>query len=214
MLAQSGVPCQRNADEKARWMDLTDASGRVKTCGVAASRAAHRPPRGAHRTSLDGPETCVLEVIGVATRIDPFRDVDRLFDQVMGNVRNSALMPLDLFRTSDHYILQFDIPGADPGSIDVQAQDRILTVTAHRSSHEGSDVQWLAHERPTGTYARQLSLGRDADLERIEATFADGVLTLSIPVAAEAKPRKVEVMHRSSGQDGAPQSALTSETTS
>jgi HSP20 family protein len=150
-----------------------------------------------------------LEVIGVATRIDPFRDMDRLFDQVMGNVRNSALMPLDLFRTGDHYVLQFDIPGADPGSIDVQAQDRILTVTAHRSAHEGGDVQWLAHERPTGTYARQLSLGRDADLERIEATFADGVLTLTIPVAAEAKPRKVEVTHRAGGQGA--QSSLTSE---
>jgi HSP20 family protein len=154
-----------------------------------------------------------LEVIGVATRIDPFRDVDRLFDQVMGNVRNSALMPLDLFRTGDHYVLQFDIPGADPGSIDVQAQDRILTVTAHRSVHEGGDVKWLAHERPTGTYARQLSLGRDADLDRIEATFADGVLTLTIPVAAEAKPRKVEVMHRSGGQETTQQSALTSEST-
>ena len=147
----------------------------------------------------------------MATRIDPFRDMDRLFDQVMGNVRNSALMPLDLYRTGDHYVLQFDIPGADPGSIDVQAQDRILTVTAHRSTHEGGDVQWLAHERPTGTYARQLSLGRDADLERIEATFADGVLTLTIPVAAEAKPRKVEVMHRSGGQDAKAQSALTSD---
>jgi HSP20 family protein len=152
-----------------------------------------------------------LEVIGVATRIDPFRDMDRLFDQVMGNVRNSALMPLDLFRTGDHYVLQFDIPGADPGSIDVQAQDRILTVTAHRSVHEGGDVKWLAHERPTGTYARQLSLGRDADLDRIEATFADGVLTLTIPVAAEAKPRKVEVMHRSGGQEATQQSALTSD---
>jgi len=149
----------------------------------------------------------------VATRIDPFRDVDRLFDQVMGSVRNSALMPLDLFRTGDHYVLQFDIPGADPGSIDVQAQDRILTVTAHRSAHEGGDVQWLAHERPTGTYARQLSLGRDADLERIEATFADGVLTLTVPVAAEAKPRKVQVMHRGSGEGTSAQTALTGEST-
>ena len=149
----------------------------------------------------------------MATRIDPFRDVDRLFDQVMGSVRNSALMPLDLFRTGDHYVLQFDIPGADPGSIDVQAQDRILTVTAHRSAHEGGDVQWLAHERPTGTYARQLSLGRDADLERIEATFADGVLTLTVPVAAEAKARKVQVMHRGSGEGTSAQTALTGEST-
>lgn len=171
-------------------------------------------PAGAHRTSLDGPGTHVWEVIGVATRIDPFRDMDRLFEQVMGNVRNSTFMPLDLYRTSDHYVLQFDIPGADPGSIDVQAQDRILTVTAHRSVHEGTDVQWLAHERPAGTYARQLSLGRDADLDRIEATFADGVLTLTIPVAAESKPRKVEVMHRGEVQSGSSQSALTSESSS
>jgi HSP20 family protein len=134
-------------------------------------------------------------VIGVATRIDPFRDVDRLIDQVMGNARNSAMMPLDLFRTGDHYVLMFDLPGVDPGSIDVSAQDKTLTVTAHRSSHEGTDVQWLAHERPTGTYARQLVLGRDADLEKIDATFNDGVLTLTIPIAAESKPRKIQVSH-------------------
>lgn len=106
-------------------------------------------------------------------------------------------MPLDLFRTGDHYVLMFDLPGADPGSIDVSAQDKTLTVTAHRSSHEGSNVQWVAHERPTGTYARQLVLGRDADLDRIDATFTDGVLTLTIPVAEESKPRKIEVTHGS-----------------
>ncbi|WP_150307605.1 Hsp20/alpha crystallin family protein [Planctomonas psychrotolerans] len=131
----------------------------------------------------------------MATRIDPFRDVDRLIDQVLGNARNSAMMPLDLFRTGDHYVLMFDLPGVDPGSIDVSAQDKTLTVTAHRSSHEGTDVQWLAHERPTGTYARQLVLGRDADLEKIDATFNDGVLSLTIPIAAESKPRKIEVSH-------------------
>lgn len=129
----------------------------------------------------------------MATRFDPFREVDRLFGQMLASDRASATMPMDLYRSGDHYVLHVDLPGADPGSIDVNVEDRTLTVRAQRSVHTGDDVQWLAKERPAGTYARQLTVGRGLDLDAIAATYDDGVLTLTIPVAAEAKPRRVQV---------------------
>ena len=104
----------------------------------------------------------------MATRFDPFLEIDRLFGQVLG---------------------------ADPGTIDVNVEDRILTIRAQRSARTEQDVQWLAKERPAGTYARQLTLGRGLALDAVSATYADGVLTLTIPVAEDAKPRRIEVQH-------------------
>ncbi|NMR21255.1 Hsp20/alpha crystallin family protein [Cellulomonas fimi] len=129
----------------------------------------------------------------MATRFDPFQEMDRLMGQVFGSARAAGTMPMDLFRTGDHYVLQVDLPGADPGSIDVGFEDRTLTITAQRSVRTDGDAQWLAQERPSGTFARQLTVGRGLALDKIDATYADGVLTLTIPVAEEAKPRKVEV---------------------
>ncbi|MCR6690170.1 Hsp20/alpha crystallin family protein [Cellulomonas sp.] len=131
----------------------------------------------------------------MATRFDPFQELDRLFGQVLANDRAATSMPMDLYRSGDHYVLHVDLPGADPGSIDVSVEDRVLTVRAQRSPRTEQDVQWLAKERPSGTYARQLAVGSGLALDRIEATYTDGVLTLSIPVADEAKPRKIEVQH-------------------
>lgn len=130
----------------------------------------------------------------MARTYDPFRGFDRLMGQVLTSER-TAQMPMDLYRSGDHYVLQADIPGADPGSIDVNVEDRTLTIRAKRSTPEHSDVQWLGKERPTGTYARQLTVGRGVALDELTATYHDGVLTLTVPVAAEAKPRKVEVQH-------------------
>jgi len=129
----------------------------------------------------------------VATRFDPFQEMDRLMGQVFGSAQAAVTMPMDLYRSGDHYVLQIDLPGADPGSIDVNVEDRTLTVRAQRSVVDEQDVQWLVQERPSGTYARQLTVGRGLALDRIDATYADGVLTLSIPVAEEAKPRKIEI---------------------
>jgi len=134
----------------------------------------------------------------VATRFDPFAETARWMDQVMGAMRDaSALnvpgMPIDLYRAGDHYVLHVDLPGADPGSIDVNVEDRTLTIRAERTARTDADVQWLARERATGTYVRQLTLGRGLALDRIAANYADGVLTLTIPVAEEAKPRRIEV---------------------
>jgi HSP20 family protein len=132
----------------------------------------------------------------MATRFDPFQEIDRLFGQLLTSDRASATMPMDLYRAGDHYVMHVDLPGVDPGSIDVNVEDRTLTIRAERTSHtQNGDVQWLAKERPSGTYARQLSVGRGLALDAITATYADGVLTLSIPVAEEAKPRRVEVQH-------------------
>lgn len=141
----------------------------------------------------------------MTTRTDPFADTFRWMDEVLGAVRHSALastptLPMDLYRTGDHYVLNVDLPGVDPGSIDVSVEDRTLTIRAERTAHD-QDVQWLARERATGTFVRQLTVGRGLALDGLEATYADGVLTVSIPVAEEARPRRVEVRRLS----GAPQ---------
>lgn len=134
----------------------------------------------------------------MATRYDPFAETARWMDQMMGAMRDtSALnvpaMPIDLYRAGDHYVLHVDLPGADPGSVDVNVEDRTLTIRAERTARTETGVQWLARERATGTYVRQLTLGRGLALDRITASYADGVLTLTIPVAEEAKPRRIEV---------------------
>jgi len=131
----------------------------------------------------------------MATRFDPFQEMDRLVNQVFGTQRASAAMPMDLYRTGDHYVMKVDLPGVDPGSIDVSVEDRTLTIRAERTLENDADVQWLARERAQGTFARQLTVGRGLDLERIDATYSDGVLALTIPVAEDAKPRRIEVQH-------------------
>lgn len=131
----------------------------------------------------------------MATYWDPFQEMDRLFGSFTGGTRQSGGMPLDLFRTGDHYVLSMDLPGVDPGTIDVSVEDRTLTVRAERTQRSGDDAQWLVRERPTGTFARQLTVGRGLALDNISASYADGVLSLTIPVSDEAKPRKIEVSH-------------------
>lgn len=139
----------------------------------------------------------------MATRLDPFVDPVRWMDQLLGSVRETAAspqvatMPMDLYRTGDHYVLHVDIPGADPGSVDVNVEDRTLTIRAERTARTDADVQWLARERASGTYVRQLTVGRGLALDRVEASYADGVLTLTIPVAEEARPRRIEIQHAS-----------------
>ena len=130
-------------------------------------------------------------------RFDPFRDIDRLAEQVFaqpGQSRVPRFMPMDLFKADDHYVLHADLPGVDPGSITVDVENDVLTVTAQRSAHTGdAAVQWLANERFSGTYQRRLSLGDGVDTGAIGATYDNGVLTLTIPVAERAKPRRIEV---------------------
>jgi|SRR5690606_34156147 len=130
----------------------------------------------------------------MATFWDPFEEMDRMFGSLALTGRNAPGMPMDLFREGDHYVLAVDLPGIDPGSIDVSCEDRMLTIRAERTPRSG-EGQWLLRERATGTMARQVSLGRGLALDQITASYADGVLTLTIPVAEEARPRRIEVTH-------------------
>jgi HSP20 family protein len=135
-------------------------------------------------------------VVFVVLRFDPFRDFDRLAEQFFGGEsgRVPLAMPMDLYRSGDHYVLHCDLAGADPGSVDVSVDGSTLTVRAQRSARTEEGVQWLRHERPFGTFQRQVSLGDGLDLEKINATYHDGVLTVTIPVAEKAKPRRIEIM--------------------
>ncbi|MEE6280118.1 Hsp20/alpha crystallin family protein [Georgenia sunbinii] len=126
---------------------------------------------------------------------DPFRDMERIFGSALRQAPATTAMPLDLFRKGEAFVALIDLPGVDPSTIDIDVEDRTLTVRAERTSVAGDDVQWLSHERPAGTFARQLTLGTGLALDKINADYADGVLTLTIPVAEEARPRKIEVAH-------------------
>jgi len=128
----------------------------------------------------------------MATTFDPFRDLDRMLANTL-RTPAAAAMPMDLYRSGDHFTAKIDLPGVDPSSIDVDVEDRTLTIRAERREQGDDDVQWLSHERPSGTFARQLTLGYGVASDRIEADYSDGVLTLTIPVAEEAKPRKIQI---------------------
>lgn len=126
-------------------------------------------------------------------RWDPLRDVERMIGSLTSNSPNSSAVPLDLYKSGDHYVITMDLPGVDPGSIDVSVEERTLTVRAERSVRSDADTQWLVRERPSGTFARQLTVGRGLALDKITASYQDGVLALKIPVAEEAKPRRIQV---------------------
>ena len=123
---------------------------------------------------------------------DPFRDFDRLASQVLGTTNRPAVMPMDAWRQGDVFQLEFDLPGVAPDSIDLDVERNVLTVRAERIGRNG-DWEMLASERPRGVFSRQLVLGDNLDLDRIEAHYDAGVLRLSIPVAERAKPRKISV---------------------
>ena len=123
---------------------------------------------------------------------DPFRDFDRLTQQIFGTTNRPAVMPMDAWREGERFVIEFDLPGVAPESIDLDVERNVLTVRAERVSRNG-DWEMLASERPRGVFSRQLVLGDNLDLDAIEASYADGVLRLLVPVAEKAKPRKIEV---------------------
>jgi HSP20 family protein len=123
---------------------------------------------------------------------DPFRDFDRLTQQILGTTNRPAVMPMDAWRQGDRFVIEFDLPGVAKDSIDLDVERNVLTVRAERVSRNG-DWEALASERPKGVFSRQLVLGDNLDLEHIEAAYADGVLRLVVPVAERAKPRKIEI---------------------
>ena len=130
-------------------------------------------------------------------RFDPFRELDRMTEQLLGaqsgTARAPRFMPMDLYRSGDHYVLHADLPGVDPGSIDVNVENNTMTIRAERSGRSEEGVQWIGSERPIGTFQRQLALGDGIASDHIAATYENGVLTVTIPVAERAKARRVEV---------------------
>lgn len=127
-------------------------------------------------------------------RTDPVREFDRLAQQLLGAGTTSrpAVMPMDAWRQGDTFIVEFDLPGTAPETLDIDVERNVLTVKAERPARNG-DWEMLASERPTGLFSRQLVLGDNLDLDEVKADYADGVLRLTIPVAERAKPRKVEI---------------------
>ncbi|MET0979614.1 MAG: HSP20 family small heat-shock protein [Paeniglutamicibacter terrestris] len=132
-------------------------------------------------------------------RTDPFRDLDRLAEQVFGTPTRPAAMAMDAWRDGDTFEVEFDLPGVDPESIDLDVERNVVTVKAERPAlNNGLDM--LASERPRGVFSRQLVLGENLDTEHIEADYDAGVLSLHIPVAEKAKPRKIEITSTNSGR--------------
>lgn len=129
----------------------------------------------------------------MAMLFDPFRELDRVAASLLDSRQGPRLMPIDLFRDGDHYILNADLPGIDPGSVDVDVDGQLLTLRAERTAHGDDDVKWLAHERPSGSFLRQLNLGDGIDTEHISAHYDNGVLSVMIPMSAKSMPRKVAI---------------------
>ena len=130
---------------------------------------------------------------------DPFRELDRLTQQVFGTTNRPAVMPMDAWREGDTFVIEFDLPGVSAESIDLDVERNVLTVRAERVARNG-DWEMLASERPRGVFSRQLVLGDNLDLDKIEAGYDAGVLRLRVPVAEKAKPRKIEVGTGDSGR--------------
>ena len=126
---------------------------------------------------------------------DPFREIERMMSGTLRTPGSNA-MPMDLFRNGDDFVARIDLPGVNPESIDIDIDERTLTVRAERTAQADEGIKWLSRERPTGTSARQLTLGYGLAVDRIKADYADGVLTLTMPVSEESKPRKIQVAHK------------------
>jgi len=148
---------------------------------------------------------------------DPFREMDRLAAGLLDSRQGPRFMPIDLYRDGDHYILNADLPGVDPGSVDVDVDGQLLTVRAERTARgDNGGTKWLARERPSGSFLRQLNLGDGIDTEHISANYNNGVLSVTIPVSERTKPRKVAISANGTSSEVRPEvtSGAASGTTS
>ena len=133
-------------------------------------------------------------------RTDPFREFDRLTQQVFGSNARPAAMAMDAYRSGDDFVVHFDLPGVDPETIDLDVERNVLNVRAERRVPAPEGAEMIVAERPTGSFTRQLFLGDTLDTERIDASYDAGVLTLRIPVAEQAKPRRIQITGGDSGR--------------
>jgi HSP20 family protein len=126
-------------------------------------------------------------------RTDPFRELDRLAQQVLGTAARPAAMPMDAWREDQEFVVAFDLPGVNVDSVDLNVERNVLTVRAERPEPTGEGTEFIASERPRGVLSRQLILGDTLDMENVKASYDAGVLTLRIPVVEKATPRKIQV---------------------
>jgi HSP20 family protein len=129
-------------------------------------------------------------------RFDPFREFDRLAEQMLtgGSRATSARsFPMDAYRRGDRFFVHLDLPGVDPGSIDLTTEQNVLTIQAERRFETQEGDELIVSERPQGAFRRQLFLSDALDADRITATYDQGVLTLELPVAEQAKPRRIQI---------------------
>ncbi len=129
----------------------------------------------------------------VLMRTDPFRELDRFAQQVFGTAARPAVMPMDAWRDGDQFVVEFDLPGVDPASLNLDVERNVLTVHAERPDVD-PNREMVTAERPRGVFSRQL-FGENLDTDKIEAGYHDGVLRLTIAVAEQAKPRRIEISH-------------------
>jgi HSP20 family protein len=133
-------------------------------------------------------------------RTDPFRELDRLTQQVFGTAARPAAMPMDAYRQGDTFYICLDLPGISAESIDLTVEQNVLTVHAERVPLHVDGAEMIVAERPYGTFTRQVFLGETLDAEHIDADYTAGVLTLAIPVHEAAKPRNIQVTSRDTKQ--------------
>jgi HSP20 family protein len=128
-------------------------------------------------------------------RFDPFRDpLERLMSMAATGTRTPLGIPMDVYRAEDgSYHVEADLPGADPDSVEVTVEHSTLTIRAERTPHYGDSEQVIVAERPQGSFTRQLSLGEGVDAANLTASYADGVLHVTIPLSPQVQPRRVEV---------------------
>jgi HSP20 family protein len=133
-------------------------------------------------------------------RTDPFRDLDRLTQQMLGTAARPAAMPMDAYRQGDTFYIHFDLPGVRASSVDLTVEQNVLTVRAERRPQDRDGAEMIVSERPSGVFTRQVFLGETLDTEHIGADYSSGVLTLSIPVRESAKPRTIQVSSQDNRQ--------------
>ena len=124
--------------------------------------------------------------------IEPLGRADRSAQNISGTAGKRS-MPMDAYRDGDQLIVQLDLPGMERDSIELDVENNVLTVKAHRPRQQIEDSQWLVSERLHGTFSCQLHLGNQLDLDKIRASYDQGVLTITVPVAQESKVRRIEI---------------------
>ena len=126
-------------------------------------------------------------------RTDPFRDLDRITQQLLGTAARPAAMPMDAYRKGDTFYIHFDLPGVSADSIQLTVEQSVLTVRAERRPEQLNGAEMIVAERPAGVFTRQVFLGDTLDTDNIGADYSAGILTLTIPVHEQAKPRSIRI---------------------